>query len=103
MSSGGKLTLFPSLSAAEEFSVLTHEIANELLHRGDGRKKTTKTSRTAAEVVAFVVSTALGLDPGTPSSDSFHSIQATKTRWPNRFALSPQCARTERGRRSGLS
>lgn len=70
MSSGGKITLLPGLSAAEEFSVLAHETAHELLHRGDRRKETSKTVReTEAEAVAFVVSTAIGLDPGTASSD----------------------------------
>ena len=70
LSSGGKITLVPDLSAAEEFSVLAHETAHELLHRGDRRKETSKTVReTEAEAVAFVVSTAIGLDPGTASSD----------------------------------
>ncbi len=70
MSSGGKITLLPDLSAAEEFSVLAHETAHELLHRGERRKEISKTVKeTEAEAVAFVVSTAIGLDPGTASSD----------------------------------
>jgi antirestriction protein ArdC len=32
MSSGGRIRLVPGLSAAEEFSVLTHELAHEMLH-----------------------------------------------------------------------
>lgn len=70
MSSGGKITLVPGLNAAEEFSVLTHETAHELLHRGNRRKETSRTVReTEAEAVAYVISTAVGLDPGTSSSD----------------------------------
>jgi antirestriction protein ArdC len=45
MSSGGKITLLPDLPPAEHFAVLTHEIAHELLHRGDRRKDITHTVR----------------------------------------------------------
>jgi hypothetical protein len=70
LSSGGKITLLPGLSSAEEFSVLAHETAHELLHRGERRSQTNHIVReTEAEAVAFVVSTATGLDPGTSSSD----------------------------------
>ena len=70
MSSGGKITLLPDLDAAEEFSVLVHEIAHELLHRNERCAQTTHTVReTEAEAVAFVVSSAIGLDAGTASSD----------------------------------
>jgi antirestriction protein ArdC len=70
LSSGGKITLVPGLSSAEEFSVLVHETAHELLHRGERRSQTTHVIReTEAEAVAFVVSTAIGLDAGTSSSD----------------------------------
>lgn len=70
MSSGGTITLFPGMGPAEEFSVLVHEVAHELLHRGDRRPSTTHTVReTEAEAVAFVVSTAIGLDTSTSSSD----------------------------------
>ena len=70
MSSGGKVTLLPDLPPAEHFAVLAHEIAHELLHRRDRRKGTTHTVReTEAEAVAFVVSSAIGLDTNTSSSD----------------------------------
>jgi hypothetical protein len=70
LSSGGKITLLPGLSSAEEFSVLVHETGHELLHRGERRSQTNHVVReTEAEAVAFVVSTAIGLDPGTSSSD----------------------------------
>ena len=38
ISEGGKITVLPTLSKAESFSVLVHELAHELLHRGDRRK-----------------------------------------------------------------
>jgi Zn-dependent peptidase ImmA (M78 family) len=70
MSSGGKITLLPDLPPAELFAVLAHETAHELLHRGDRRTQTTHTVReTEAEAVAFVVSTAIGLNTNTSSSD----------------------------------
>jgi len=55
---------------AREFSVLVHELAHELLHRGDRREQTTRKIReTEAEAVAFVVCQAIGLDCSTASSD----------------------------------
>jgi hypothetical protein len=55
---------------AEEFSTLVHEIAHEMLHRGDGRTLTTKKVReTEAEAVAFVVCQSVGLQNGTSSQD----------------------------------
>jgi antirestriction protein ArdC len=70
LSCGGKITLLPDLDPAEHFAVLVHEAAHELLHRGDRRKETTHTIReTEAEAVAFVVSSAIGLDTNTSSSD----------------------------------
>ena len=70
MSSGGKITLLPGQSPAEEFSTLAHEIAHELLHRGDRRQNTTKRGReTEAEATAFVVCDAVGLETGSAASD----------------------------------
>jgi hypothetical protein len=68
VSSGGKVTLLPDLPPAEHLAVLAHELGHELLHRGDRRTATTHTIReTEAEAVAFVVSTAIGLDATTSS------------------------------------
>ena len=54
LSYGGKITLLSGMQPAEEFSTLTHEIAHEMLHRGDRRTLTTKQVReTEAEAVAF--------------------------------------------------
>jgi hypothetical protein len=70
MSSGGKITLLPGLTPADHFAVLVHEIAHELLHRGERRNGTTHTVReTEAEAVAFVVSSVIGLDTNTASAD----------------------------------
>jgi antirestriction protein ArdC len=70
VSSGGKITLLPGQSAAEEFSTLAHEIAHELLHRGDRRANTTRRTReTEAEATAFVVCHAVGLETGSAACD----------------------------------
>ena len=76
MSSGGKITLLPTLTPAEHFSVLVHETAHELLHKAERRSQTTHTVReTEAEAVAFVVANAIGLDTNSASSDyiQFHA------------------------------
>ena len=70
LSHGGKITLLVGMQPAEEFSTLVHEIAHEMLHRGDRRALTTKQVReTEAEAVAFVVGQAVGLQNGTASQD----------------------------------
>jgi len=79
-SSGGKITLLPNLPAAEEFSVLVHEVAHELLHKGERRTETSHTVReTEAEAVAFVVCSAVGLDVNTSSSDYIQLHAGDKT------------------------
>lgn len=70
LSHGGKITLRTGLSPAEEFSTLVHELAHEILHRGDRRMETSKTIReTEAEAVAFVVCQAIGLDTNGAAAD----------------------------------
>jgi antirestriction protein ArdC len=70
LSHGGKITLLSGMQSAEEFSTLVHEIAHEMLHRGDRRTLTTKQVReTEAEAVAFVVCQAIGLETGSSSAD----------------------------------
>lgn len=69
-SSGGQIAVLKGQEPACEFSVLMHELAHELLHRGDRREQTTRKIReTEAEAVAFVVCQAIGLDCSTASSD----------------------------------
>ncbi|MBX3439811.1 MAG: hypothetical protein KF861_20140 [Planctomycetaceae bacterium] len=70
MSEGGKISVLSSLPKAHQFSVLVHELAHELLHRGDRRKETTKIVReTEAEAVAYAVCRWAGLDCSTAASD----------------------------------
>jgi len=69
-SSGGKITLLPGQSPAEEFATLAHEVAHEMMHRDERRSNTTKRIReTEAEAVAFVVCSAIGLETGSASQD----------------------------------
>jgi antirestriction protein ArdC len=69
-SSGGKITLLPGQSPAEEFATLAHEIGHEMMHRDERRNSTTKRIReTEAEAVAFVVCSAIGLETGSASQD----------------------------------
>jgi len=70
MSSGGLIRLKKGLSAAEEFSVLVHELAHEMLHKDrDNMPKDKKVRETEAEAVAFVVCCGVGLDVSSASSD----------------------------------
>jgi hypothetical protein len=67
---GGKITLPPGQSKAEEFSTLVHELGHEMLHRAERRTLTTKTVReTEAESIAFIVGRAVGLNTGSASAD----------------------------------
>jgi hypothetical protein len=68
LSHGGKITLLSGMQPAEEFSTLVHEIAHEMLHRGDRRTLTTKQVR-ETEGVALVVCQSVGLQNGTSSQD----------------------------------
>jgi hypothetical protein len=70
LSQGGRIAIVPGLTSADEFSVLVHETAHEMLHRDERRKETTRTIReTEAEAVAFVVCKAIGLDTNTAACD----------------------------------
>jgi len=70
ISFGGRITLLPGLPPAEEFSTLAHEVAHELLHRGERRRGISRTVReTEAEAVAFIVCSAIGLETGSAAAD----------------------------------
>ncbi|MGA8144284.1 MAG: ArdC family protein [Candidatus Acidiferrales bacterium] len=70
ISAGGKITLLPGQSPAEEFSTLAHEVAHEMMHRDERRSSTSKRCReTEAEAVAFVICHAIGLETGSASRD----------------------------------
>jgi hypothetical protein len=69
-SSGGKITLLPGQSPAEEFSTLAHETAHELMHRDARSSSTPKRIReTEAEAVTFVVCSGIGLETGSTAGD----------------------------------
>lgn len=79
MSSGGKIRLRKGLPTAEEFSVLAHEFAHELLHQGQEKDEKSRTTlETEAEAVAFVVCQAVGLDTNTASSDYIRLYDGNK-------------------------
>lgn len=70
VSMGGRILLRTGLAPAEEFAVLVHEWAHEILHKDDREARPSKTVReTEAEAVAFVVSQGVGLETNTASSD----------------------------------
>ena len=72
----GRIRIRPDLPDAETFAVLVHETAHELLHKGERRKETTKTSReTEAEAVAFTVCAAIGLEGRFASADYIRLYQ----------------------------
>jgi antirestriction protein ArdC len=67
---GGRIALLRGQSPAEEFSTLVHELAHELLHRGDRRQQTSRKVReTEAEATAFVVCQTIGLETGSAAAD----------------------------------
>ena len=70
VSSGGRIQLMPGMAPAEEFSVLAHELAHEMLHH---RKETVLPPKlvreTQAEAVAFVVCRVVGLETNTAAAD----------------------------------
>lgn len=69
-SSGGRIRLAPGLSPAEEFSVLTHELAHEMLHhRKDAAMPPKFLRETQAEAVAFVVCRGVGLETNNAAAD----------------------------------
>lgn len=69
VSRGGRISIRPGLEPANEFSVIVHELAHELLHRGDQRPTSKTVRETEAEAVAFVVCQAIGLETGSAASD----------------------------------
>jgi hypothetical protein len=71
-SSGGRIQLLADLAPAEEFAVLAHEYAHELLHHGDDRVASRDTRELEAEAVAFVVAHSAGLDYMAASRDYIH-------------------------------
>ena len=71
MSRGGCIQIVTGLPPAEEFVVLVHEFAHELLHR-TGERRSRDTRELEAEAVAFVVGEAVGLQVGDAARDYIH-------------------------------
>lgn len=69
VSSGGRIRLKPDLSKSEEFSVLVHELAHEMLHQGKKESFPPVVRETQAEAVAFVVCRGVGLETITAAAD----------------------------------
>lgn len=76
---GGTILLKACLAPAEEFSVMVHEPAHEMLHQDSGNRPKDKTIREAeAEAVAYVVCQGIGLDANTASSDYIQLYDGNK-------------------------
>lgn len=70
VSSGGHIRLMPGMEPAEEFSVLVHELAHEMLHHGtNARPHQPVVRETEAEAVSYVVCRAAGLNTNTAAAD----------------------------------
>lgn len=96
-SSGGCIQILNGLSPAEEFVVLVHEHAHELLHRAADRPASRDTRELEAEAVAFVVGDALGLDVGEAAKDYIHLYRG------DRDALAQSLDRIQRAASTILS
>ncbi len=78
LSAGGKIVVRKGLSSAEEFSVLAHELAHELLHRDEDELLSRTVRETEAEAVAFVVCQAVGLEATNAAADYIQSYLGSK-------------------------
>lgn len=81
LSCGGRIVLKAGMTAAEEFNVLCHELAHELLHRVDTEKLLDrKIKELEAEAVAYVVCAGIGLDSQAASVDYLQLYQADRAK-----------------------
>jgi hypothetical protein len=71
-SAGGRIQILKGLPLAEEFTVLVHELAHELLHHAEDRPASRDVRELEAESVAFVVGEAVGLQVGEAARDYIH-------------------------------
>jgi hypothetical protein len=70
VSYGEKIRIIPGMQPAEEFSVLVHELAHEMLHHNkDGSRLPKVFEETQAEAVAYVVSRGVGLQTNSAAAD----------------------------------
>lgn len=76
ISKGGSIEIKLGLNKAEEFSVLVHELAHELIHHVPAPEGKTRTVReTEAEAVAHVVCEAIGLSTNRAAADYIQLYQ----------------------------
>jgi hypothetical protein len=70
VSYGGKIHLVTGMQPAEQFSVLVHELAHEMLHHKPSEGRLPKVfEETQAEAVAYVVCRGIGLDTNSAAAD----------------------------------
>jgi hypothetical protein len=77
-SAGGRIEIVRNLAPAQEFAVLAHEFAHELLHHADDRPGPRDTRELEAEAVAFIVGEAVGLDVARASTDYIHMYRGDR-------------------------
>jgi len=71
-SAGGHIQLLTGLLPAEEFAVLAHEFAHELLHHAGDRPASRDVRELEAEAAAFVVGESVGLQMADAARDYIH-------------------------------
>ena len=69
LSYGGRIDALRSLPAPDAFTVLAHEWAHEMLHKGDERPRSRTVRETEAEAVSYIVGRAIGVSASVRSSD----------------------------------
>lgn len=80
VSRGGRISLRPGLSPAEEFSTLAHELAHELMHQHADARPDKTIRELEAEAVAYAVANAAGLSVGSSSCDYIHLYQGDENK-----------------------
>jgi len=78
LSGGGVIVIRQNLEPAEQFSVMVHELAHEILHHGQSIPVRKTAREVEAEATAFVVCQAVGLDSNTSSSDYIQLYDGNK-------------------------
>ena len=79
VSKGGEIVVRSGLPPAQQFSVLAHEVAHELMHKDPATRPTEKKVRELeAEAVSHAVCYACDLDPGRASSDYIQLYNGSK-------------------------
>lgn len=79
VSRGGRIDVLRTLDPATAFVVLAHEYAHERLHHGTDRPEARNVRELEAQAVAFVVSTASGVDALAMSADYLHLYRGDRS------------------------